>query len=77
MTYSLIKVNELYSGQITEIVMGPAPGNILSAGMMDELLAEIENVAGAAHKKLMIITGTGKHFSFGASVEEHTADKVG
>ncbi len=77
MTYSFIKVNELYNGQVTEIVMGPPPGNILSAGMMDELLAEMKNVAGAAHKKLMIITGTGKHFSFGASVEEHTADKVG
>jgi len=77
MTYSLIKVNELYNGQVAEIVLGPAPGNILSARMMDELFVEIENVVGAAHKKLMIFTGTGKHFSFGASVEEHTADKVG
>ena len=77
MTYSLIKANELYSGQVTEIVLGPAPGNILSARMMDEILVEMENVVGAPHSKLMIFTGTGKHFSFGASVEEHTADKVG
>jgi len=77
MTYSLIKTNELYSGQVTEILLGPAPGNILGARMMDELLAEMENIVGNPHKKLMIFTGTGKHFSFGASVEEHTADKVG
>jgi len=76
-TYSLIKTTELYNGQVTEILLGPAPGNILSARMMDELSAEMENVAGAPHKKLLIFTGTGKHFSFGASVEEHTADKVG
>src|SRR3990170_3499766 len=44
--------------------------------MMDELSAELAKVAGAPHKKLLIFTGTGKHFSFGASVEEHTADKV-
>lgn len=77
MTYSLIKTNELYDGQVTEIVLGPPPGNILGAQMMDEILVELENIVGAPHKKLMILTGTGKHFSFGASVEEHTADKVG
>ena len=77
MTYSLIKTTELYNGQVTEILLGPAPGNILSAQMMDELSAEMEKVARAPHKKLLIFTGTGKHFSFGASVEEHTADKVG
>lgn len=77
MTYSLIKTTELYNGQVTEIGLGPAPANIISARMMDELSAEMEKVVGAPHKKLVIFTGTGKHFSFGASVEEHTADKVG
>lgn len=77
MSYSLIKTAELYNGQVTEILLGPPPGNILSAQMMDEISAELEKAAGEPHKKLLIFTGTGKHFSFGASVEEHTADKVG
>jgi len=76
-TYSLIKTTELHNGQVTEILLGPPPGNILSAQMMDEISAEMQRVAAAPHKKLLIFTGTGKHFSFGASVEEHTADKVG
>jgi len=76
-TYSLIKTTELYNGQVTEILLGPPPGNILSARMMDELSAEMERAKGVPHKKLLIFSGTGKHFSFGASVEEHTADKVG
>lgn len=77
MSYSLIKTAELYNGQVTEILLGPPPGNILSAQMMDEISAELEKAAAEPHKKLLIFTGTGKHFSFGASVEEHTADKVG
>lgn len=76
MTYSLIKTTELYNDRVTEILLGPPPGNILSAQMMDEISAEMAKVADAPHKKLLIFTGTGKHFSFGASVEEHTADKV-
>ena len=77
MSYSLIKSAELFNGQATEITLGPAPANILSALLMDELSAELEKIAGMPHKKLLILAGTGKHFSFGASVEEHTADKVG
>jgi cyclohexa-1,5-dienecarbonyl-CoA hydratase len=77
MTYSLIKTTELFDGRVTEITLGPSPANILSGRMMDEIFAELERVVGAPHKKLVILTGTGKHFSFGASVEEHTADKVG
>ncbi len=77
MNYTLIKTTELHDGQVTEILLGPPPGNILSAQMMDEISAEMDKVRAAPHKKLLIFTGTGKHFSFGASVEEHTADKVG
>jgi cyclohexa-1,5-dienecarbonyl-CoA hydratase len=76
-TYSLITTAELFDGQVTEITLGPAPANILSAQMMDELSAEMAKIEGAPHKKLVVFAGTGKHFSFGASVEEHTADKVG
>ncbi len=76
MTYSLIKTSDLFDGQVAEITLGPPPANILSARMMDELFAELEKVVATPRHKLVIFTGTGKHFSFGASVEEHTAEKV-
>jgi cyclohexa-1,5-dienecarbonyl-CoA hydratase len=46
----------------------------------EELEAELRRLdpgsEGNANRKLIIISGEGKHFSFGASVEEHKADSV-
>jgi cyclohexa-1,5-dienecarbonyl-CoA hydratase len=77
MNHKLIEVTERSDGEITEIALGPPPANILSAAMMDEISAQLREDAGKSGKKLVIFTGQGKHFSFGASVEEHTADRVG
>ncbi|MFQ5851294.1 MAG: hypothetical protein ACE5JU_11985 [Candidatus Binatia bacterium] len=45
---------------MTEITLRTAAANIVSARMMDELSAELEKVVGMPHKKLVILTGTGK-----------------
>jgi cyclohexa-1,5-dienecarbonyl-CoA hydratase len=76
MAYEIIKVNEKYDGRVDEIVLGPPPANIVSAALMKELAAQVEASNSDPHKKLIVITGEGKHFSFGASVEEHTPDQV-
>lgn len=76
MPYELIKVNEKYDGQVHEIVLGPPPGNIVSAALMKELSAQIEASNADPHTKLVVITGEGKHFSFGAAVDEHTPDRI-
>lgn len=78
MTYQTIKVNTIHDGQVTEILLGPPPANILTSQMMSELSAEFERHRGAdtAAVKAIVIAGEGKHFSFGASVEEHTAERV-
>jgi cyclohexa-1,5-dienecarbonyl-CoA hydratase len=76
MPYELIKVSELHDGQVTEIVLGPPPGNVLTAALMAELSAQLEETNADAGKKLVVIAGEGKHFSFGASVEEHTPDRI-
>ena len=36
MPYELIKVNELHDGQVAEVVLGPPPGNVLTAALMAE-----------------------------------------
>jgi len=76
MANEIIKTNKMFDGRVDEIVIGPPPANIVSAALMKELSAQVEASNADPHKKLLVIRGDGKHFSFGASVEEHTADKV-
>lgn len=77
MNHELIKVEGKYGGEATEIILGPAPANILSAKMMNEISAQLKEEQKNIHKKLIIFSGEGKHFSFGASVEEHKPEQVG
>jgi cyclohexa-1,5-dienecarbonyl-CoA hydratase len=77
MSYTLIKVQEKADGAITEIMLCSAPGNVLALAMMKEISAQMKIDEKNPHKKLIVFGADGKHFSFGASVEEHTADKVG
>lgn len=77
MAYELIKVTEDHDGQIREIALGPGPANIIGSSLIDECARELERAVDDRHLKALIITGDGKHFSYGASVEEHMADKVG
>lgn len=76
MSYELIKVEEKYDGAVTEIILGPPPANILSAKMMEEISAQLAEDEKNQHKKLIIFSGEGKHFCFGASVEEHKPESV-
>ncbi|MDH3215918.1 MAG: enoyl-CoA hydratase/isomerase family protein [Candidatus Krumholzibacteria bacterium] len=80
MVYERIAVNELHDGQVVEIVFGPPPGNIVSADLIEEMSAELRRLDNNApenkSRKLIILTGEGKHFSYGASVEEHRAENV-
>jgi cyclohexa-1,5-dienecarbonyl-CoA hydratase len=76
MSYKLINVNVKNDGEVTEIVLGPPPANILSSEMMDEISRQIREDEKDPGRKLIVFTGEGKHFSFGASVEEHKAGSV-
>lgn len=77
MSYKCIKVGERNGGEVTEITLGPPPANILTSAMMEEISTQIREDEKNSDKKLIIFTGEGKHFSFGASVEEHKPENVG
>lgn len=77
MSYKCIKVGERNGGKVTEIALGPPPANILTSAMMEEISTQIREDEKNPDKKLIIFTGEGKHFSFGASVEEHKPENVG
>ncbi len=76
MAYDLIKVEETHDGAVTEITLGPGPANILSAQVMQEISTQLKEEEKNPHKKLIVFTSEGKHFSFGASVEEHKPGQV-
>lgn len=76
MGYELIKIQELHDKQVGEIVLSKPPANILSAAMMSELTNAVREIASWPHAKLIIISGEGEHFCYGASVEEHQKAKV-
>ena len=71
---NIVKKND---GAVTEIVFGKAPANIISARLIKELLILLPEIEKDQNCKLIILSGEGDSFSFGASVEEHSKDLVG
>ena len=75
MTDSQITTELQHEGQTATICLGPPPGNIVTVALMDELSNALSQIDGS-RLKLIVVTGQGDHFSYGASVEEHQADLV-
>ena len=70
------KINLTYThnGTVANIVLNDGKGNVLDNVMMLEILNCFNEFKGNKHLKLITFQGEGKHFSFGASVEEHTKE---
>lgn len=77
MGFKTIEVRELFDDQVCEITLDAPPANILDAGMMAEIEAQLDRERDQSARKLIIFQGRGRHFCFGASVEEHQRDQVG
>ncbi len=71
-----IEVNYKHSGQVAEIILNDGKGNVLDNIMMQELNLLFKEFKKNPDIKIITFEGAGKHFSFGASVEEHTRDNV-
>ena len=77
MSNQTLSVNTICAGQVRAIVLNTPPANILTAAMMAEISAELDKAVSETTLKLLIISGGGPNFSYGASVEEHSPDRVG
>ena len=66
----IVKATLLEDGTLLHLVMDKPKGNILSLEMMQALSKELNAQKDNPHLRAVIIRGAGKHFSFGASVEE-------
>lgn len=76
MNYRLIKCEKHYDECVVRIVLNSPKANVLEAGMLEEILQAIATAGSEKQVKLIVFEGEGKHFSFGASVPEHTKDKA-
>jgi cyclohexa-1,5-dienecarbonyl-CoA hydratase len=56
--------------------IGGSKGNIITEDVVRALRSGLESLADTPHLKLITIEGSGVDFSFGASVPEHTADRI-
>lgn len=62
-------------GGLLRLVLARPKGNILDAAMIEALRAAVRGAE--PRVRAILLEGQGRHFSFGASVEEHRPDQVG
>lgn len=72
----IVKATLLEDGTLLRLMLDKPKGNVLTLEMMkalsDELTAQKDN----PNLRMVIVRGSGKHFSFGASVEEHQKEQA-
>lgn len=71
-----IEVNYSHENTVCNVILNDGKGNILDNIMMTELLALFDELEKNPDIKLITFEGEGKHFSFGASVEDHTKERA-
>ncbi len=71
-----LKVDYSFNDSIARIKLDDGKGNILDAQMMSELQTLLDSYRERPNLKLITFEGEGKHFSFGASVEEHKKENA-
>ena len=76
MTDTWVRHDVSAEGAVHTITLEKAPGNVIDIALCGQLLPAIEAAAAAEDGKVLVLRGAGKHFSFGASVEEHLPDRA-
>jgi cyclohexa-1,5-dienecarbonyl-CoA hydratase len=76
MTESWVHHDVSPDGAVHTVTLDKAPGNVVDIALCHQLLDAIGSAAEASDGKVLVLRGAGKHFSFGASVEEHLPDKA-
>jgi cyclohexa-1,5-dienecarbonyl-CoA hydratase len=72
----LITLERKHDGAVAHIELRGGKGNILTGDMMRNLRSAFWAISGDRNIKAIVLSGEGKHFSFGASVEEHTRERA-
>ena len=71
-----INLSYTHDNSVARIVLNDGKGNVLDNKMMSELIETLSSFKDKNDIKLVTFEGAGKHFSFGASVEEHKKENA-
>jgi cyclohexa-1,5-dienecarbonyl-CoA hydratase len=74
--YETLDVRLEEDGSLLWVTLNQPKGNILTRTMMAELAEVFAAHEGSEGLRLVVLQGAGKHFSFGASIEEHRKEQV-
>jgi cyclohexa-1,5-dienecarbonyl-CoA hydratase len=66
-----------HEDRVLRLTLDAAPGNVLDTEMIGSLRRAVREARDLPALKLLVFTGAGPHFSYGASIEEHRPDRVG
>ena len=72
----IVNATLLEEGTLLRLELNKPKGNILTLEMMQRLSKELDAQSDNAHLRAVVVRGAGKHFSFGASVEEHQKEQA-
>ncbi|MHC4958014.1 MAG: enoyl-CoA hydratase/isomerase family protein [Planctomycetota bacterium] len=71
-----MSVDVIESPGLCELRLNAPPGNIMTRSMCEELARVVRDKGSDRMLKAFVLTSSGKHFSFGASVQEHVVGEV-
>lgn len=66
-----------HDGGVHTVTLDAPPGNVIDIALCEQLQRAIATAAADEGAKVLVLRGAGKHFSYGASVEEHLPEKAG
>jgi len=72
----LVAADLMEDGTLLRLTLDRPPANVLTMATVGELGAALEAHRARPELRLVVLRGAGKHFSFGASVEEHRRDQA-
>lgn len=77
MTTDKLRVEQRYDGQVLALTLNAPKANILDGEMMGGIVEALAAHGNRPELKAIVFDAEGKHFSFGASVPEHTKERCG
>jgi cyclohexa-1,5-dienecarbonyl-CoA hydratase len=76
MSNDTVSVERLEAGAVWRVTLGGSKGNVIDSALTQALAAVFQEAGRDPAVKAVLLEGEGRHFSFGASVQEHLPGQV-
>jgi cyclohexa-1,5-dienecarbonyl-CoA hydratase len=70
------KLEFSHDSQVATVILAAPKANILDREMMSDVRCILNRLTSSPSPQIIVITGAGSSFSYGASVHEHLADEI-